>query len=83
MARNFAGGDREQGLLMPRSLTEWLPENHLVWTILGAVKVMDLRRFEEAYRLVRRSARREQQRSERSHLHVEGVREHGRADGFR
>ena len=32
---------------MPPSLTDWLPQNHLVWTILGAVKVMDLSRFEE------------------------------------
>jgi transposase len=51
MALNFASCDREQLLLMPPSLTEWLPKNHLVWTILGAVEVMDLRRFEEEYRL--------------------------------
>lgn len=38
-------------LLMPPSLGEWLPENHLVWTVLGAVEQMDLRRFEAAYRL--------------------------------
>jgi hypothetical protein len=36
---------------MPPSLTDWLPENHLVWTILGAVEQMDLERFEAAYRL--------------------------------
>ena len=36
---------------MPPSLTEWLPENHLVWTVLGAVDQMDLDRFREAYRL--------------------------------
>ena len=48
---NFVGCDREQLLLMPPSLMEWLPENHLVWTILGAVDQMDLGRFEEAYRL--------------------------------
>ncbi len=36
---------------MPPSLTEWLPENHLVWTVLGAVEQMDLGRFNEAYRL--------------------------------
>jgi transposase len=30
---------------------EWLPEDHLVWTILAAVDTMDLRRFREAYRL--------------------------------
>jgi transposase len=36
---------------MPPSLTEWLPENHLVWTVLGAVEQMDLDRFNAAYRL--------------------------------
>src|SRR5438067_3332035 len=51
MALNFVSCDREQLLLMPPSLTEWLPENHLVWTILGAVEAMDLTRFEEGYRL--------------------------------
>ena len=51
MAQNFIGCDRGQSLLMPPSLTEWLPENHLVWTILGAVDQMDLGRFNEAYRL--------------------------------
>jgi transposase len=51
MALNFVGCDRGQLLLMPPSLTEWLPENHLVWTILGAVEVMDLTRFEVDYRL--------------------------------
>ena len=38
-------------MLMPPSLVEWLPEGHLVWTILGAVDQMDLGRFTEAYRL--------------------------------
>jgi hypothetical protein len=47
----FAGVDRGQLLLMPPSLTEWLPEDHLVWTVLGAVDQMDLGRFGEAYRL--------------------------------
>src|SRR5438874_671183 len=51
MARDFVACDREQLLLMPPSLTDWLPENHLVWTILGVVDAMDLGRFEEAYRL--------------------------------
>jgi transposase len=36
---------------MPPSLGEWLPEDHLVWTVLGAVDVMDLGRFNERYRL--------------------------------
>ena len=51
MAREFAGVDRGQLLLMPPSLTEWLPEEHLVWTVLGAVDQMDLGRFAERYRL--------------------------------
>ena len=38
-------------LLMPPSLSEWLPEDHLVWTVLGAVDQMDLGRFTEGYRL--------------------------------
>src|SRR5207302_6543668 len=51
MTREFAGVDRSQLLLMPPSLAEWLPEDHLVWTILGAVDQMDLGRFVEAYRI--------------------------------
>jgi transposase len=51
MAKEFVGCDRGQLLLMPPSLTEWLPENHLVWTVLGAVEQMNLDRFNDAYRL--------------------------------
>src|SRR6516165_506263 len=51
MAKNFVECERGQLLLMPPSLTEWLPDDHLVWTILGAVEQMDLDRFYEGYRL--------------------------------
>jgi hypothetical protein len=51
MARDFVAVDRGQLLLMPPSLVEWLPEDHLVWTVLGAVEQMNLDRFEAAYRL--------------------------------
>jgi transposase len=51
MARDFVSCDRSQLLLMPPSLTEWLPEDHLVWTVLGAVEQMDLQRFNAVYRL--------------------------------
>jgi transposase len=51
MALEFVGCDRGQLLLMPPSLVEWLPEDHLVWTVLGAVEQMDLDRFYAAYRL--------------------------------
>src|SRR5690242_14325347 len=51
MARDFVSCERGQLLLMPPSLVEWLPEEHLVWTVLGAVDQMDLERFEAGYRL--------------------------------
>ena len=51
MAHEFVGCDRDQLLLMPPALQEWLPEDHLVWTVLGAVDQMNLERFERAYRL--------------------------------
>src|ERR1700753_760766 len=52
MAREFVGCQRGQMLLMPPSLGEWLPEDHLVWTVLGAVEQMSLGRFSEHYRMV-------------------------------
>jgi len=54
MAREFVACDRGQLLLMPPSLTEWLPEDHLVWTVLGAVDQMDLSRSPSAIGSVRR-----------------------------
>jgi transposase len=51
MAHEFVGCDRDQLLLMPPALTEWLPDDHFVWTVLGAVEQMNLERFERAYRL--------------------------------
>jgi transposase len=35
---------------MPPSLREWVPEDHLVWTILEAVEEMDLFGFYADYR---------------------------------
>jgi hypothetical protein len=43
MAQNFIACDREQELLLPPSLREWLPESHLAWFVLDAVDAMDLR----------------------------------------
>jgi len=51
MANHFVGCERGQLLLMPPSLTEWLPDDHLVWTVLGAVEQMDLDRFYAGYQL--------------------------------
>ena len=50
MGQNFISCDRDQVLLLPPSLTDWLPEDHLVWTVLGAVDQMNLDRFYGAYR---------------------------------
>jgi transposase len=50
MAFNFIGCDRDQAFLMPPSLREWVPEDHLVWTVLDAVGEMDLGAFYGDYR---------------------------------
>jgi transposase len=50
MSQNFVGCDRGQVLLMPPSLADWVPDDHLVWTVLGAVERMDLDSFYGAYR---------------------------------
>jgi transposase len=51
MAQNFLGCDREQELLLPPSLRERLPEDHLVWFVIDAVAAMDLEAFYAAYRV--------------------------------
>jgi len=45
MGQNFISCDRGQVMLLPPSLADWLPEDHLVWTVLGAVEQMDLDAF--------------------------------------
>ena len=50
MAQNFIACDREQELLLPPSLREWLPEDHLAWFVLDAVDELDLSAFYAAYR---------------------------------
>src|SRR3954465_4831776 len=50
MAQNFIACDREQALLLPPSLREWLPEDHFAWFVLDAVAGMDLAAFFAAYR---------------------------------
>jgi hypothetical protein len=45
MGQNFISCDRGQEMLLPPSLTDWLLEDHLVWTVLGAVEQMDLDGF--------------------------------------
>src|SRR4051812_4618839 len=50
MAQNFIACDREQELLLPPSLHEWLPDEHLAWFVLDAVAEMDLAAFYADYR---------------------------------
>jgi transposase len=50
MSQNFLPCDRDQTLLMPPSLREWLPDDHLAWFVLEAVEQMDLEPFYAAYR---------------------------------
>ncbi|MEA2251387.1 MAG: hypothetical protein QOG70_1629 [Solirubrobacteraceae bacterium] len=50
MPQNFLPCDRDQVLLMPPSLREWLAEDHFAWFLLAAVADMDLTAFYAAYR---------------------------------
>ena len=50
MAQNFLVCDRDQELLLPPSLREWLPEGHLAWFVIDAVAALDLKPFYAAYR---------------------------------
>ncbi|HWT23550.1 MAG TPA: transposase [Solirubrobacteraceae bacterium] len=51
MGRNFLACDRDQELLLPPSLREWLAPGHLAWFVLDAVEQFDLTAFYRAYRL--------------------------------
>ncbi|MHC4526074.1 MAG: transposase [Planctomycetota bacterium] len=42
--------DRNQAYLLPPSLTDWLPEDHLAWFVLDAVEQIDLSPFYNKYR---------------------------------
>src|ERR671929_568669 len=50
MPQNFLACDREQELLLPPSLREWLPESHLAWFVIDAVAQLDLSAFYASYR---------------------------------
>ena len=47
--RKFRMGDEKQDLLLPPSLDEWLPEDHLARFISETVASLDLREWELAY----------------------------------
>jgi transposase len=50
MGARFIGCDREQVFLMQPSLRDWVPEGHLVWTVLDAVDELDLSSIYADYR---------------------------------
>jgi transposase len=50
MPQNFLGCDREQAMLMPPSLREWIDDDHLAWLVLDVVGEIDLGAFYGAYR---------------------------------
>jgi transposase len=50
MPQNFLACDRDQELLLPPSLRDWLPDDHLAWFVLEVVDELDLSAFYGAYR---------------------------------
>ena len=48
--QNFIGCGREQAFLLPLSLREWLPEDHLAWLVIEAIGELDLGEFYAEYR---------------------------------
>lgn len=51
MAYNFLPCNRNQTYLLPPSLTDWLPEDHLAWFVLDAVEQIDVSAFYKKYRI--------------------------------
>ena len=47
---NFVSFDRDQLLLLPPSVSDWLAEDHLAWFVIDAVKQLDLAEFYVSYR---------------------------------
>ena len=50
MAYNFVSGDRDQLMLLPPSVADWLPDGHLAWFVLDVVAELDLSAFHRRYR---------------------------------
>ena len=50
MTQRFLPCDRDQQYLMPASLRDWLPGDHLARFVLDAVSQLDLTAFYERYR---------------------------------
>src|SRR5918995_3112908 len=50
MPQNFLTCDRDQPLLLPPDLRDWLPEDHLAWFVIEAIEELDLEPFYGSYR---------------------------------
>ena len=50
MPQNFLTCDRDQPLLLPPDLRDWLPEDHLAWFVIEAIDELDLEPFYATYR---------------------------------
>ena len=50
MPQNFLTCDRDQSLLLPPDLRDWLDEDHLAWFVMEAVEELDLQAFYADYR---------------------------------
>jgi len=50
MAQNFLSCDRDQPLLLPPDLRDWLDEDHLAWFVIEAIEELDLEPFYASYR---------------------------------
>jgi transposase len=51
MAQNFLSCDREQAMLLPASVADWLPVGHLARFVVALVERLDLGAFYGAYRV--------------------------------
>ena len=50
MAQHFLSSDRNQPLLLPPDLRDWLPDDHLAWFVIEAIEELDLEPFYASYR---------------------------------
>lgn len=48
--KKFIGADREQGMLMPYDLGDWLPEDHLARFVVDVVDKLDMRWIYNQYK---------------------------------
>ena len=50
MGFNFICADRDQAFLLPPDMRDWLPNDHLAWSLVDVVDQLDLAEFHRSYR---------------------------------